>query len=77
VALRYEEKDTDRMPERIEKIEPDWMRGFYSLALRLISAQGYLALGDTASAKNAIDEAVKIVQRIEATPLIKQTIRVV
>jgi len=59
--------------EELKIFEPDWKRYFYSLALRLISAQGYLALGKFDDARVSIDEAVEIVAAIDNAPQYQST----
>jgi hypothetical protein len=52
----------------IKPIEIDWKRAFYSLALRVISAQGYLALKDTEGANRSLAEAVRLIAAIDKAP---------
>ena len=62
----------------METTEIDWKRYFYSVALRLVSAQGYLALGKVEDARKSLDEAVRIVGIVDNMPQLqsKPVIRV-
>ena len=46
-------------------MKTNWMRLFYSLACRLITVQGFLALGMLDRVKISIDEAVMIVKNVD------------
>jgi hypothetical protein len=51
-----------------ETFEPDYKRLFYSLALRLVTAQAFLRMGKVDEALVSVDEAVRIVVLVDNAP---------
>ena len=52
----------------LKRIEPDWKRAFYSVAMRVYAATVYLELGKADRAEEFLNKATDLISAIDGTP---------
>lgn len=63
--------------EAFKQKEPDWKRLYYSLALRVVTAQCTLEAGNNAAAREALDKATSLIATHEKAMEMTQNLVIV